>query len=187
VDFGSPAGRYLLTLGIVTFLTWVAWNIVHSPVGRAFQAVRDLETAARAMGVPLLRTKLIAFAVSSFYCGVAGSLWAFAYLGTVEPHGLDLTRSFQVLFIIIIGGLGSVGGSFLGAFFVVLLPILLDHLVGSLLSGIVDPSDTENLQKVIFGVLILVILIKEPEGLVRFIEARASQALTRFRAVLRPT
>lgn len=73
-----------------------------------------MDTAAAVIGIRLLKTKLLAFAISGFYLGVAGSLWAFAYLGTVEPHGFDLSRSFQVLFIIIIGGLGSVLGNFLG-------------------------------------------------------------------------
>ena len=70
-----------------------------------------MDTAAAVIGIPILRTKLLAFAISSFNCGVAGALWAFAYLGTVEPHGFDLDRSFQMLFIIIIGGLGSIAGA----------------------------------------------------------------------------
>ncbi|MEY4582510.1 MAG: hypothetical protein RL701_7213, partial [Pseudomonadota bacterium] len=89
-DFGTPVGRYLLTLGVVTVLTLAAYNIVHSQTGRRFMAVRDMDTAAAVLGIPILRTKLLAFAVSSFYVGVAGVLWAFAYLGTVEPHGFDL-------------------------------------------------------------------------------------------------
>jgi branched-chain amino acid transport system permease protein len=132
-------------------------------------AVRDMETAARVTGVPVFRTKLLAFAVSSFYCGVAGVLWAFCYLGTVEPHGLDLTRSFQVLFIIIIGGLGSVAGAFLGAAFIVLLPVLLDHVARGVLSGSLDAGNLENAQKLLFGSLILLFLIKEPEGLARLL------------------
>ena len=169
-DFSGALGRYWLTLGIVTALTVAARNLLRSPTGRRFMAVRDMETAARVTGVPVLRTKLLAFAVSSFYCGVAGVLWAFCYVGTVEPHGLDLTRSFQVLFIIIIGGLGSVAGSFLGAAFFVLLPILLDHIARGLLSGSLDAGNLENAQKLLFGVLILLFLIKEPEGLARLVE-----------------
>ena len=169
-DFSSPSGRYQLTLGIVAALTLVAHNLLHSPTGRRFMAVRDMETAARVAGVPIFRTKLLAFAVSSFYCGVAGVLWAFCYLGTVEPHGLDLTRSFQVLFIIIIGGLGSVVGSFLGAAFIVLLPVLLDHVARGALSGSLDAGNLENAQKLVFGSLILLFLIKEPEGLARLLE-----------------
>ncbi len=166
-DFGSPAGRYVLTLSIVALLTAVAWNLVHSPTGRGWMAVRDMDTAAAVIGIPIFRSKVLAFAISSFYCGIAGTLWAFAYLGTVEPHGLDLNRSFQILFIIIIGGLGSIPGAFWGAVFVVLLPIVLDNLVGTYLSGFIDASNTENVQKIVFGSLILSFLIKEPDGLVR--------------------
>jgi branched-chain amino acid transport system permease protein len=128
-----------------------------------------MDTAAAVIGIPILRTKLSAFAVSSFVCGVAGALWAFAYLGTVEPHGFDLDRSFQVLFIIIIGGLGSIAGAFLGAAFIVLLPIVMDNLATHLLAGIVDPSNLQNLQKVIFGSLIIFFLIKEPRGLAQLL------------------
>lgn len=181
-DLSSPAGRYYLTLGIVVPLTWIARNLVRSPTGRAWMAIRDMETAARVMGIPLLWSKLSAFAISSFYCGIAGALWAFAYLGTVEPHGLDLSRSFQVLFIIIIGGLGSISGSFLGALFIVLFPILLDHIAGAWLVGFVDPSNTENLQKVVFGALILLFLIKEPEGLARLLETAWVQLGARISA-----
>ena len=166
-DFSAPAGRYLLTLGIVTALAWLARNIVHSELGRNWMAVRDMDTAAAVIGIPLARTKLLAFAISGFYLGVAGSLWAFAYLGTVEPHGFDLARSFQVLFIIIIGGLGSILGNFLGAAFIVLFPLLLSNLAGLLPGGLVDPGQLENIQKMIFGALIIVFLIREPEGLAR--------------------
>jgi branched-chain amino acid transport system permease protein len=166
-DFGSPEGRYLLTLSIVLALTWFALNLVRSDTGRNWMAVRDMDTAAAVIGIPIVRTKLLAFGISSFYCGVAGVLWAFAYVGTVEPHGLDLNRSFQVLFIIIIGGLGSVLGSFLGAAFIVLFPILLSNLSSTWLSGIIDAGNQQNLEKIIFGVLIVTFLIKEPDGLAR--------------------
>lgn len=166
-DLSSPAGRYLLTLGIVTVLTWAAANLVRSGTGRNWRAVRDMDVAAAVIGIPILRTKLLAFAVSSFYCGIAGALWAFAYLGTVEPHGFDLDRSFQALFIIIIGGMGSILGNFLGAAFIVLLPVALDHLAATLLAGTVDPGNLENFEKMIFGGLILFFLIKEPDGLAR--------------------
>jgi len=165
----SPAGRYLLTLFIVSVLTVVARNLIRSQTGRNWMAVRDMATAASVMGIPILRAKLTAFAVSSFYCGVAGALWAFAYLGTVEPHGFDLNRSFQILFIIIIGGLGSLSGAFLGALFIVLFPILLSHVAGSLLNGVIDPGQLQNLQKVLFGGLIIFFLVKEPDGLARLL------------------
>jgi branched-chain amino acid transport system permease protein len=132
--------------------------------------VRDMDTAAAVVGIPILKTKLGAFATSSFFCGVAGALWAFTYLGTVEPHGFDLDRSFQILFIVIIGGLGSVAGAFLGAAFIVLLPIFMDLVATRFFAGVIDPGHLENIQKVVFGGLIIFFLIKEPEGLARLIE-----------------
>jgi branched-chain amino acid transport system permease protein len=113
------------------------------------------------------KTQLLAFGISSFYLGIAGALWAFTYLGTVEPHGFDLSRSFQVLFIIIIGGMGSILGSFLGAAFIVLFPILLSNVSSGLLAGAIDPGQLENFQKMIFGALIIFFLIKEPNGLAK--------------------
>jgi branched-chain amino acid transport system permease protein len=166
-DFSSPRGRYILTLAIVVGLTWMTANLLRGDWGRRWMAVRDMDIAAAAIGIPILKTKLLAFAVSSFLLGVAGSLWAFTYLGTVEPHGFDLARSFQILFIIIIGGMGSIAGSFLGAAFLVFLPILLSQAFGFFLNGFVDQAQLENSQKIIFGLLILIFLIKEPEGLAR--------------------
>lgn len=175
-DFNSPVGRYLLTLSIVCVMFWLAGNLVRGATGRHWMAVRDMDTAAAVIGIRLVQTKLLAFAISGFYLGVAGSLWAFAYLGTVEAHGFDLSRSFQVLFIIIIGGLGSLLGNVLGAAFIVLLPILMGNLGALLPPGVIDSGQLENLQKILFGVLIIGFLIKEPEGL-----SRLSQ---RFGAVL---
>jgi branched-chain amino acid transport system permease protein len=169
-DFSSPRGRYLLTLGIVVVLTIVARNLINSASGRNWTAVRDLDTAAAVIGIPVTRVKLGAFAVSSFYCGVAGALWAFAYLGTVEPAGFDLDRSFQILFIVIIGGLGSLRGPFLGAAFIVLVPIFMNQLAQAISGGRIDSGHIENLQKIVFGGLILVLLIKEPEGLARLVQ-----------------
>lgn len=167
ISFNSPVGHYLLTLAIVVILTFLARNLLNSQHGRNFQAVRDMETAAISIGIPVAKTKLLAFAISSFYLGIAGSLWAFAYLGTVEADGLDLNRSFQILFIIIIGGLGSLVGSFFGAAFIVLLPILLSWIGAGLLGQAVDQALLQNIQKIIFGVLIIYFLIKEPEGIAR--------------------
>lgn len=166
-DLSDPTGRYLVTVTTVALLTWGAVNLVRSQIGRNWMAIRDMDTAAAVIGIPVARYKLFAFAVSSFYCGVAGALWAFAYLGTTTVTAFDLTRSFQILFIIIIGGMASIRGSFFGAAFVCLLPILLDHLGRALLGGALDQGQLQNLQKIIFGVLIIVFLIKEPEGLAR--------------------
>jgi len=166
-DFSTPVGRYLLTLTIVVALGFLAKSIVRSELGRNWMAVRDMDTAAAVIGIPVPKTKLLAFAISSFFLGIAGSLWAFTYLGTVEPHGFDLTRSFQILFIIIIGGMGSILGNFLGAAFIVLLPILLSNISANLLAGAIDPGQLENFQKIIFGALIIFFLIKEPNGLAK--------------------
>ena len=110
-------------------LALLAKNLVRSRIGRAWMAVRDMDVAAEVIGIRILRTKLIAFAVSSFYCGVAGALYAFAYLGNVEPDGFNLDLSFRILFMVIIGGVGSILGSFLGAAFITLMPILLEVLL----------------------------------------------------------
>ncbi|WP_019408200.1 branched-chain amino acid ABC transporter permease [Pseudomonas psychrophila] len=167
VDLNSPVGRYLLTLSVVVALFWLGKNLVRSELGRNWMAVRDMDTAAAVMGIALFKTKLLAFAISGFFLGVAGALWAFTYLGTVEPHGFDLNRSFQILFIIIIGGLGSILGNFLGAAFIVLFPVLLSNLLALLPTGLIETGQIENLQKMAFGALIIVFLVKEPEGLAR--------------------
>ncbi|SOE99711.1 amino acid/amide ABC transporter membrane protein 2, HAAT family [Burkholderia sp. OK233] len=166
----TPAARYLLVLGVTTVLFMLATRLVRSELGRRWMAVRDMDTAARVIGIPTGRTKLLAFALSSFVIGIAGALWAFAYLGTVEPHGFDLNLSFQVLFIIIIGGMGSIGGNFLGAAFIVLLPILLSNTAGALASVGIEAGQLQNLQKILFGTLIIVFLIKEPDGLARLVQ-----------------
>lgn len=168
-DLSNPKGQYLLTLSIVAVLVIAAYRLINSPLGRSWMAVRDMETAAGTIGIPVFRTKLAAFAVSSFYLGIAGALWAFAYLGTVEPDGFDLSQSFQILFIIIIGGLGSIRGNFLGAAFIVMLPIFLNRTGSFLLGQEMDSGVLENLQKIVFGSLIIVFLIKEPDGLSRLL------------------
>src|SRR5205809_2984191 len=124
--FTTPAAKYLLVLSIVTVMALAAKNMARGNVGRSWMAVRDMDVAAEVIGIRLLRTKLLAFAVSSFYCGVAGALFAYAYLGTVEPEAYNLDLSFRILFMIIIGGVGSILGSFLGAAFIILLPIFLN-------------------------------------------------------------
>src|SRR5260221_14137953 len=119
----SPADKYVLTLAIVTVMALAAKNLMRSETGRAFMAVRDMDVAASVIGIPMMKTKLLAFAISSFYCGVAGALYAFTYLGTVEPEAFVLDLSFRVLFMIIIGGRGSIPGSVLGAPFLTLFPV----------------------------------------------------------------
>jgi len=169
-DLDNPAGRYAFTLGVVAVLTLLARNLIDSPTGRAWMAVRDMDLAAAALGIPLGRAKLLAFAVSSFLLGIAGALWAFTYLGTVEPAGFDLDRSFQILFVIILGGLGSIRGNFLGAAFVVLLPVALSMIGGAIAGPSLDPALLENAQKVVFGALIIFFLVAEPDGLTKLLD-----------------
>jgi branched-chain amino acid transport system permease protein len=166
-DFTSPAEKYLVVLVIVATLTLAAKNMARGSVGRGWMAVRDMDVAAEAMGLSLLRTKLQAFAISSFYCGVGGALFAFAYLQTVEPSAFTIDLSFRIMFMAIIGGLGTIMGSFLGAGFILLLPIFLNVFFHSVFGHAVDATITSALEQVIFGVLIIVFLIYEPLGLAR--------------------
>ncbi|RJG07473.1 branched-chain amino acid ABC transporter permease [Noviherbaspirillum cavernae] len=163
-SFDTPASKYLLTLGIVCVMAVLAKNMIRSNVGRSWMAVRDMDVAAEVIGFRPMRTKLLAFAVSSFYCGVAGALYAYAYLGTVEPEAYSLDLSFRILFMIIIGGVGSILGSFLGAAFIVLLPIWLNMFAHAL--GL-PTSVASNLELMVFGALIIFFLIVEPHGLAR--------------------
>jgi branched-chain amino acid transport system permease protein len=170
VAFDTPVAKYLLTLSIVSLLALAAKNLVRSSIGRSWMAVRDMDVAAEVVGIPMLRTKLTAFAVSSFYCGVAGALYAYCYLGTVEPEGFNLDLSFRILFMIIVGGVGSILGSFLGAAFIVLFPIFLNTIASPLeqMLGVnLPPGLMSNLELMIFGALIVFFLIVEPHGLAR--------------------
>jgi branched-chain amino acid transport system permease protein len=162
----TPQQRYYLTLGIVMLLTLVAKNLVRSQVGRTWMAIRDMDIAAEAMGIRPLTTKLLAFAISSFYAGVAGALYAFVFLTSVDITAFELDRSFRLLFMVIIGGLGSILGSFLGAAFIVLLPVFINH-VATLFVGAVPTNLIANLELMIFGGLIIIFLIVEPYGLAR--------------------
>lgn len=163
-QFLTPTSKYLLVLGIVAVMALLAKNMIRSNVGRSWMAIRDMDMAAEVIGFRPLRTKLLAFAVSSFYCGVAGALYAFAYLGTVEPEAYSLDLSFRILFMVIIGGVGSILGSFLGAAFIVLLPIFLNMLAHAL--GLAT-NYASNLELMVFGGLIIFFLIVEPHGLAR--------------------
>jgi branched-chain amino acid transport system permease protein len=162
----SLVTKYLFTLSIVVVLALMAKNLVRSNIGREWMAVRDMDIAAEIIGIPMLSTKLKAFAVSSFFCGIAGALWAFLYTGAVEPLAFDVDRSFQVLFMIIIGGLGSITGAFLGSAFIILLPILLNN-APNLLGLSVRTDMISHLEFMIFGALIIFFLVVEPHGLAR--------------------
>lgn len=158
--------RYLVILGLVAVFALVAKNLVRGRIGRSWMAIRDRDIAAEIIGVNPLRAKLLAFAISSFYCGVAGAALVFLYYGAAETLAFDIAISFLVLFMIIIGGLGSILGSFLGAAFIVLVPIFLTnapHWVGLEMA-----TDTQkHIELMIFGGLIIFFLIVEPRGLAR--------------------
>jgi branched-chain amino acid transport system permease protein len=166
LHFEGPLGRYLFALTIVVAVTAFAARLVATRSGREFVAIRDNEIAAKVFGVSIFRTKLLAFGVSSFIIGVAGFLWAFAYLRTVEPDGFNLDRSFSILFIIIIGGLASIRGAFFGAALIVVFPLVLSRLGALVFGGLFDSGILDMSQRVVIGALIIVVLIAEPSGLV---------------------
>lgn len=163
----APETKYLVTLAVVVILTLCAKNLVRTGTGRAWMAIRDMDIAAEIIGIRPLHTKLLAFAVSSFYCGVAGGLYVFTYVGNADTQAFDLTRSFQILFMVIIGGLGSILGSFLGAAFIVLLPVLLNVLASTLGEHTLPADTLSNLEHIIFGGAIILFLIAEPHGFAR--------------------
>jgi branched-chain amino acid transport system permease protein len=162
----TPQARYVTALALVAVGALVAKNLVRGRVGRSWMAIRDRDIAAEIIGVRPLRTKLLAFGISSFYCGVAGAELVFLYLGSAETLAFDISLSFLILFMVIIGGLGSILGSFLGAAFIVLVPIFLTnapHLVGLALPVALQ----KQLELMVFGGLIIFFLIVEPNGLAR--------------------
>jgi branched-chain amino acid transport system permease protein len=153
-------------LTMVAIFALVAKNLVRGRLGRSWMAIRDRDIAAEIIGIRPLRTKLLAFGISSFYCGAAGAELVFLYLGSAETLAFDINISFLVLFMVIIGGLGSILGSFLGAAFIVLAPIFLTnapHLIGLQL----PVALLKQIELMIFGALIVFFLIVEPHGLAR--------------------
>ena len=162
----SPVQKYLFCLMFVVVFALLAKNLVRGAIGREWMAMRDMDVAASVIGIRPVYAKLTAFAVSSFMVGVAGALWGFVHLGSWEPAAFSITRSFDLLFMIIIGGLGSIMGSFFGAAFIVLLPIFLDN-VPAMFGIPIDTALAAHLTSMIFGALIVFFLIVEPHGLAR--------------------
>ncbi|OJH45442.1 branched-chain amino acid ABC transporter permease [Paracoccus sp. SM22M-07] len=161
----APA-KYLVCLVFAFLLAWMARNLTRGSIGRRWMAIRDMDIAAEIIGVNPLRAKLSAFAVSSFFIGIAGALLFAVYLGAAEVgEAFGINKSFLVLFMIIIGGLGSIFGSFAGAAFLVLLPVLLKNL---LVGNLGWPTDlAAHIELMIVGALIVTFLIVEPHGLAR--------------------
>jgi branched-chain amino acid transport system permease protein len=162
----TPTTRYYIALTIVIAITWIVSNLVHGRVGRSFMAVRDMDIAAQLIGIRLLRTKLLAFAVSSFITGVAGAMMVFLWLGAAEPEAFNINQSFILLFMVIIGGLGSLIGSFFGAALIYVLPIIV-RATPETFGLTIGAATVEHLTYVITGALIILFLIVEPLGLAR--------------------
>jgi branched-chain amino acid transport system permease protein len=166
----TPVERYVFVLAIAVLMTLAAKNLVRGHIGRSWMAIRDMDVAAEVIGIRPLYAKLSAFAVSSFYLGVAGALWGFVHLGSWEPAAFSIDRSFQLLLMIINGGLGSIMGSFFGAAFIVILPIFLNRALpalGNLVGVHIDTALVSHTEFMIFGALIVFFLIVEPHGLAR--------------------
>jgi branched-chain amino acid transport system permease protein len=162
----SASVRYVAALSLAVVFALIAKNLVRGRVGRSWMAIRDRDIAAEIIGIRPLPTKLLAFAISSFYCGVAGAEFVFLYLGSAETLAFDITLSFLVLFMVIIGGLGSILGSFLGAAFIVLVPIFLTN-APHLLHVPLPVALQKQIELMVFGALIIFFLIVEPHGLAR--------------------
>ncbi|MGL6109274.1 MAG: branched-chain amino acid ABC transporter permease [Rubrivivax sp.] len=170
IPITTPLAKYLFCLAILIVFALAAKNLVRSHIGREWMAIRDMDVAAAVIGIRPVYAKLSAFAVSSFIVGVAGALWGFVHLGAWEPAAFSIDRSFQLLFMIIIGGLGSIMGSFFGAAFIVILPIFLNQalpLLGGLVGVTIDTAMIAHAELMIFGALIVFFLIVEPHGLAR--------------------
>ncbi len=166
----SAQSKYWLCLAILVVIALLAKNLVRGAIGREWMAIRDMDVAAAVIGIRPMYAKLSAFAVSSFIIGVAGALWGFVYLGAWEPAAFSVDISFRLLFMVIIGGLGSILGGFLGAAFITLLPIALNQVLPAVarLFGIeISTVGVAHAELMIFGALIVWFLIVEPHGLAK--------------------
>ena len=166
----TPLAKYLFCLCFLVAFGFLAKNLVRGAIGREWMAIRDMDVAAAVIGIRPMYAKLSAFAVSSFIVGVAGGLWAFVYLGAWEPAAFSVDISFRLLFMVIIGGLGSILGGFLGAAFITLLPIALSQALPALagLVGVeISTAGVSHAELMIFGALIVWFLIVEPHGLAK--------------------
>ena len=179
--YTSPIDMYYVIVIVVTALTLLAMNMVRGSVGRNWMAVRDMDIAAESMGVSLLKAKLEAFAISAFYCGVAGALFAFTYLKSLEPVAFDIKLSFKVLFMVILGGLGTINGAFIGAAFILLFPVLLNFLGNNVFHGMIDATIISSIEQIVFGVLMIVFMIYEPLGMAKLWETIKIKVFSKFK------
>ena len=170
IPLDHPTAKYLFCLSILVVVALLAKNLVRGAIGREWMAIRDMDVAAAVIGIRPMYAKLTAFAVSSFIIGVAGALWAFIHLGSWEPAAFSVELSFRLLFMVIIGGLGSIMGSFFGAGFIIILPILLSRILpalGDLVGVELSTATVSHVELMVFGGLIVWFLIVEPHGLAK--------------------
>jgi len=158
--------RYLVTLAIVVLITWLASNLLRGRIGRSWMMIRDMDIAAELIGVRPLYAKLSSFAVSSYVCGVAGAMMVFLWLGAAEVESFDYNHSFEILFMVILGGLGSLLGSYLGAAAIWILPVLF-NAVPRYFGLDVSAATIQHFNDMFIGALIVYFLIVEPHGLAR--------------------
>lgn len=166
----SALHKYLFCLTLLVVVALLAKNLVRGAIGREWMAIRDMDVAAAVIGIRPMYAKLSAFAVSSFVIGMAGALWAFIHLSSWEPAAFSVEVSFRLLFMVIIGGLGSIMGGFFGAAFIVVLPIFLNQFlpaVAGLFGVEVSTATVAHAELMIFGALIVWFLIVEPHGLAK--------------------
>ena len=166
----SPVSKYIFCLSLLAVIGLLAKNLVRGAIGREWMAIRDMDVAASVIGIRPMYAKLTAFAVSSFIVGISGALWGFIYLGAWEPAAFSVDQSFKLLFMVIIGGMGSIMGSFFGAAFIVVLPIALNQLLpllGGLVGIDISTAGIAHAELMVFGALIVWFLIVEPHGLAK--------------------
>jgi branched-chain amino acid transport system permease protein len=166
LDLGNDRTFFYVVFISFGILTWMAVNLVRTRYGRAFIAIRDNDRAAEGMGIPIFPYKLLSFAISSFYAGFAGALFAY-YMMSITPEPFNLWLSIEFVAMIIIGGLGNIPGSIFGAIFIVALNELLSHFTEYLMNlGTAGLAITlAPLRECVFGLAIVLFIIFEPKGL----------------------
>jgi branched-chain amino acid transport system permease protein len=163
---GDRAFFFLIFISLV-LTTWFAVNIMRSKYGRAFIAIRDNDRAAEGMGIPIFKYKLLSFAISSFYAGFAGALWAY-YMVSITAEPFNLSLSVEYIAMVIIGGMGNIPGAIFGAAFITLLNELLRYITGLLMNiGVITGSglNMAPLREFVFGLSIVLFILLEPRGI----------------------
>jgi len=167
INLGNDRAFFYVIFGCFVLMTWIAVNLIRTRIGRAFIAIRDNDRAAEGMGIPVFPYKLLSFAISSFYAGFAGALFAF-YTMSITPEPFNLWLSIQYIAMIIIGGLGSIPGSVFGVIFIVTLNEVLSHATEYLMNVGVSTGvaiTIAPLREFVYGLAIVLFIIFEPKGL----------------------